>query len=669
MEVYRLAWVIVAVAIMGVCFGGVAWADDLSWIRSLNLGLVKDRYFLLSPEVYEALEELNSIIDKDVVMWVASMYDPGTGGFYYARSAIGREGFSSDIESTGQALNFIRSMGMFNSMPEHIRQGFITFFQSRQDEATGYFYDPQFGSDVSNAKRSRNLSQAVGGLRNLGASPLYPLPYGKEREAARVNTPSILGMWGYPGQIGVRASGFRQASLSQPASTQAKEVNIPTLPEYLRSPEALRRWLESFDWENKPWSAGHNVSSARAEITQVDLLDVVYDFIEEIQNPDTGLWGRGRTLEEVSGAMKLSGYYASGRPYPHAKKMVESTVYAILNDTPTSIVHVRNPVDLIATAVIKGSIGYDPEIEALLRGNMPQIIRGAKENLLKFKQPDGAFSYLERGSSRTSQGATVSLGFPEADMNGTMAGTNATINYIYELVGVSRPTLARYASELWDAIVNMEPHERIGTSIGLDDDFEGDDEAALMWIPSTGPGTSKIVTDPHNSGNKVLQVQKTATGSGFSVSRSFETQPGSEKTRIGLKFMVSEFEPGGAFNLHFGSGAGTANRAISFMIAKRDGAYFISHRTTEKGYGTRISPIAPNVWYQLDVEYKPAGINDTELTVYLDGERVKVSNEYYNGGDESRVPVRDVKHASFYGYVGATATLYVDDVRVAVATE
>ena len=62
-------------------------AADLDWIRSM--GMFRDRYFLITPEAHEALQELNSIFDKDVLMWVASMYDPETGGFYYASCAIG----------------------------------------------------------------------------------------------------------------------------------------------------------------------------------------------------------------------------------------------------------------------------------------------------------------------------------------------------------------------------------------------------------------------------------------------------------------------------------------------------------------------------------------------------------------------------------------------------
>src|SRR5690606_36883077 len=107
-----------------------------------------------------------------------------------------------------------------------------------------------------------------------------------------------------------------------------------TLTEYLRSPEALRRWMESFDWEQNPYAAGHNIGSARTEIIQAGLVDTVYEFIESIQNPETGYWGPGRTYNELSGAMKLSPYFSGdgGRPYPYAKQMVESVLYTLEND-------------------------------------------------------------------------------------------------------------------------------------------------------------------------------------------------------------------------------------------------------------------------------------------------------------------------------------------------
>ena len=87
------------------------------------------------------------------------------------------------------------------------------------------------------------------------------------------------------------------------------------------------------------------------------------------------------------------------------------------------------------------------------------------------------------------------------------------------------------------------------------------------------------------------------------------------------------------------------------------------HIGRRKGYGTLISEIEPNKWYRFDVEYRRRN-GRYRMIVCIDGEQVKVLNEYFNNGDESRPPVRDIKHASFYVYVNAVATLHVDDIKI-----
>lgn len=686
--------ILVVLCVMGACLSSLAAENDLSFLR--NLGLAKNMYFLATEDVVDALEGLNTIIDKDVVMWVASMYDPDSGGFYYARSAIGREGFSSDIESTSQAFGLIRSMGLFNSMPDEIRHKLIMFFQNRQDATTGYFYDPQFGSNVSNSKRSRNLSQAVSALRTLGAAPLYSLPYENQHVVGLAAAPEIpreVTVYSldsvYPGRTRTnQLDGFTRSITSRTApihtfsneikytsnfnvsETPLQQVSTSTdaskLPDYLTSENALRGWLESLSWGSNPYSAGHNVSSARSEITQVGLLDTVYEFIEEIQNKETGLWGSGLTYNELSAAMKLSGYYSGSRPYPNASNMVRSVMHILEHDTPRQIFFIYNPPSLIKSALINGSVRYDPEIDALLQELIPRMIEAAKINLLKFKQPDKSFSYYERGSSPTSQGARVSLGLPEADMNAT-AGANGTVNFLYEIIGVPRPNLlSGYAEKFWDAVVGMEPHEPIIIPVGLCDDFETDDEQAQLWVSSTGTsiGDFKFIADPHDSENQVMQIVKTDTSRGYSVSRSFESRDGSQATSISFKFMVSEFDRSPAFNLLFGERSGGSHTALNFVIAKQNGEYFFSHRTSGRGTGTRLADIAPNEWYTVDIKYEPAGIENTKLTVYVDGEFVRELNEYYNTGDETKDPIQHIKYLEFYGYINAAATLYVDDVQI-----
>lgn len=140
-------------------------------------------HYAENPDIAESLDKLARLFDEDLIEWMASLYDPKTGGFYYSISARETDGFEPDIESTAQAVGFLKKRDMVGKMPAAMKAQLIAFFRERQDPDTGYLYDPQFGADVSQAKKERNLSQATARLRWLGSSPPHPLP--TERAAGK----------------------------------------------------------------------------------------------------------------------------------------------------------------------------------------------------------------------------------------------------------------------------------------------------------------------------------------------------------------------------------------------------------------------------------------------------------------------------------------------------
>ncbi|MBU8909299.1 hypothetical protein KH400_22160, partial [Desertibacillus haloalkaliphilus] len=103
-------------------------------------------------------------------------YDPATGGFYYARSSINDHYFSPDIESTAQALNMLIRNNLIDDMPQPMRMQMIRFFQSKQKEDSGFFYDdhPAMAKDEVMVHRAINYS--INSLKRLGGNALYSLP-------------------------------------------------------------------------------------------------------------------------------------------------------------------------------------------------------------------------------------------------------------------------------------------------------------------------------------------------------------------------------------------------------------------------------------------------------------------------------------------------------------
>ena len=66
------------------------------------------------PEVVDALKNLNAFYDgSKIADWMANLYDPEVGGFYYSNSARDTEGFLPDLESTVQLLRWTEANGAF----------------------------------------------------------------------------------------------------------------------------------------------------------------------------------------------------------------------------------------------------------------------------------------------------------------------------------------------------------------------------------------------------------------------------------------------------------------------------------------------------------------------------------------------------------------------------
>ena len=145
--------------------------------------------FTLTPdgienEVDVQLQRIKKCYDDSLLKWLASVYDPISGGFYYSLDARNFSGFGADIESTSQFLNIAEVSGLKpagKSFCEYFGDEFsekiVSYICARQNEANGYFYDPQYPqSRVAASKLERNLTQAKVMLKRFESSPLYLYP-------------------------------------------------------------------------------------------------------------------------------------------------------------------------------------------------------------------------------------------------------------------------------------------------------------------------------------------------------------------------------------------------------------------------------------------------------------------------------------------------------------
>ena len=375
--------------------------------------------------LYE-MERLDSLIEREaLVRLAAELYEPTVGGFYYSLSAKNNEGFYPDIESTAQMLVTLTSLGLFKysdihteRFPDRFRDEITRFFLTRQDKETGFFFDTQFGKAVNESKKGRNTGQSLGRLSELGVKPLYPTP--AERTLKKDGTESVLA-------------------------------------DHYKSLRAYRAWLDSLDWQSddghKQYYGANMISASRESIAAAGYLDYTREYLTEVQNKETGLWGKHLDSMAINAAMKVSGIFDDKYKYPNVDKMIASILKVVEAEEPYSVATLWNPLVLVRNILRNYGEMPDGLKDSIDRVKLP-LIRISVDRLSRFKKPDGGCSYYPDRSSPTSQGVTVGLGLSESDANATMIGTASIRDTVYTItrLGDHKPLLSELNTLFFDEI-------------------------------------------------------------------------------------------------------------------------------------------------------------------------------------------------------------------------
>ncbi|UOE93051.1 prenyltransferase/squalene oxidase repeat-containing protein [Alkalihalobacillus sp. LMS39] len=339
----------------------------------------------LVNELNDLFMEMEDVFDG-IFQWLASQYDKRSGGFYYAQSSIDDEYLSPDIESTAQALNILQRNELLDNLPEQMKEQLINFFQKKQDNSSGYFYDVNPLMKQDEVMVHRALSYAVGSLRRLGASPLYPLPIASE-----------------------------------------------AAPPYVKSIEAYRKQWDTINFSNS-WRGCDRFATSCVYMEEIPenkqkrFVNEAVQYLLERQNKETGLWGEGSLYVQLSGTFKLYTFFSKYQiPFPHKEKIYQSILTCLRTEHAEDMCYIRNPIDLLSYMDVE-----IPEKELV------EILTITFENMSKLKRSDGGFSRELQGSPPAPNVAQVKKGehYPlmpepvllgrgkvEGDMNATTQAT------------------------------------------------------------------------------------------------------------------------------------------------------------------------------------------------------------------------------------------------------
>ena len=414
-------------------------------IRNDEYEALKNRIDTLGYDgdaIVAAVKKLYSLYSPDAYVWLANLYDPDIGGFYYSVSARDTVGFLPDIESTNQALNFIINTGMQSNLnanlPKEISKQIVSFVQGLQSSEDGYFYHPQWVEFVTtDNRRGRDLTWAENTLGMFGANPLYDTPNGTK------------GTLGAPGQ---NSGAALTASLATPVSALVSKVSkvTPAAADYLESDAAFLEYLNSFDWASGSYEPGNTIAAQAKQIKAKGRMDVCINFLNNLQNPETGMFESfppGYSDEAVNGFLKVSAVYIEGGyAIPNAENAAKTCIDTLTSDTPAGTVcwvyNVWFALDNIINSLNgdKAS-GDDKALAASIRDelltNAAEYIEVGAEKYAPFRKEDGSFSFTPDATSAFSQGMPVAIqGMNEGDVNATNISIAGIAGYLFNALGL-----------------------------------------------------------------------------------------------------------------------------------------------------------------------------------------------------------------------------------------
>ena len=672
---------------------------------------------VLGVEARNAIADYLRMYTDDYYLWLANLYDPGTGGFYYSNSARDNEGFLPDVESTMQALSWLSGVGMLEkyngklieAIPQWMQDQLVDFAKNMQSPEDGYFYHPQWGANIGTSRRSRDLGWATQIVTTFGHKVLYDTPSGTKGEL------------GKPGQ----ATSFTERLGSSAASAVSKVVATAGtgLPKWLQSPEEFRSYLLDFDWAENSYSAGNTVSSQSGQIEQagqefVDIFEEILNEKQEIaqeklrdkaeaearaKNPsitaaeveevrraaENGLWEDRLSYDAVNGLMKISGGYNSlGIKMPYAEQALKSALAMASFDgidvegkRANNVVDVYNPWVSIGNVLTNIKNHYDAKLVAANRAyvteNAAELIRLTMRKISIFRKADGSYGYNESKVPSKSQGASVALeGVNEGDVNGGSISTNGTFRSMCTALGISVPY--RYFNSdfenFMEVIESLAPVEKIPfvaetDPVTFDDDEVNSEPSRVTYNMNSGYVT--VLDDPREGVEGNVLEYVTVKGAGSTITTNIiGSGVGNCYVLEWDMNIVENHQNTVAFQIRLGE-------SFMFTVSTKNDGYTIGDSSSTSSNLSVTNNFegtySYNTWYTFRIEHYVGTAEEVRTLIYVNGEIVGESDNFYGKSRPDAVnqnePKQDYKVARWYALNSADMTVLFDNLVAEIVSK
>jgi len=407
--------------------------------------------YIIGRESVEALKKLYGLYDEELYIWLANLWCPDVGGFYYSNSGRNTEGFLPDIESTKQVLGFITGSGMVDDYeggnyqtalledyPE-IAEKLLNFAIGLQAE-DGYFYHPQWKDAPSTSRLSRDLNSAREIITKLGGTARYPYP---EDSLDSSDDDELVSVSALTGRLG------RSVTIA------TSKVIATAAPAYLQSLDKWAAYIDSLGIDKgNSYSGGNTLVSQKKMIKAAgqEYCDYLISYLN-LKQYDNGTWEREISYGALDGLMKISGLYEYfDVQLPRAKEAAEACIARTIDTTPkatgkTHVCDVYNTWYALAAVIRMSDKTIKNEIRQSVKENFPEMIDSTCQKISMYRKDDGSFSWYEDESHYTSQGSVVAVPKTnEGDVNASTIASTELLRWVFQCIGAEAVPIY-YASD------------------------------------------------------------------------------------------------------------------------------------------------------------------------------------------------------------------------------
>ena len=642
----------------------------------------------LSEYVLSELKNLYDLYNKDqkTVKWLANLYDPVTGGFYYSNSARNNEGYLPDLESTADAIGIVKSIlvdysgTLTDYFGEEISERFVSFVNGMQAEDNGYFYHPQWPKtaiDKNTNRRSRDLMSALNILSDFGAIPTYDTPNGVKGSSGRGGITATSAL-----TLPLRKN---NAVISVSSINNEDDIYIPS---HLLTEDSFKSYLSTLNMSSSPLDCVKALSSQLVQIAFRDaqledagenyrISELLINWLTSKQNKKTGLWGSDENLSSDSfkTLYEVATIYNSlCKKIPNSNLITDKITDFIISESDDSL-NVNDLADAwAALSAVSENLGMFYLEDSDYKNNLERIyskfdslLENTRVKLVTLVLDDGSFKATKDAGNGKSYGMPVaSSTADEGNVCATLTAIKNIWYAVFKTLNIGNVPVFMTSDRMMFQKTLLDMGVIVKNEIieSMPLDFEDDSVGAPLKDAklTLSEATESVIVNGDKEHGNVLSIKSTNPASEDSIDIALLSSVGNATCNTVDLDMCVLAGTGDGDVLHMA----LYNYMYVLTINVKDGVVNLhedSYKYTSRSYKHDLGARAKiGEWFNLRIEYYVGSRDTMRVKIFFNGECIAVTNNFYYKHDSLQSPRSSFSYLRFETVKTKDVNVWVDNV-------